>query len=96
MTHASRQSAMHRISLPMTARDADDLSRLRDDMAEDADGRPSQASVAHEAIRRGLDIMMWAEQQEQAYVELGEELRATAASRRERARSRRRGTAGPQ
>lgn len=95
MTEVLRQNAVQRISLPLSSHDADDLSRLRDDMAGGASSRPSQASMAHEAFRRGLDIM-WAEQQEQAYVELREELHATAAARRERARSRRRGTAGPQ
>ncbi len=94
MTETMKPVTVHRLSLPLSRRDDEDLARLCDDMAGSG-VRPSRASVAHEAFRRGLDIM-WAEQQEREYVELGEELRASAESRRRRARSHRRGTAGPQ
>lgn len=95
MTQTTKAAGAHRLSLPLSRRDEEDLARLRDGMAEDSGSPPSQASVAHEAFRRGLDVL-WAEQQEREYVELGEELRASAQSRHHRAQSRRRGTAGPQ
>lgn len=94
MAEITRAAAAHRLSLPLSRQDEEDLARLRDDVAESS-SRRSRASVAHEAFRRGLDIM-WAEQQEREYAELGEELRASAESRRSRAQSHRRGTAGPQ